>query len=78
MPSAWTMFIATFVSCAAIFTLGLWNVSGHSLDFIERYLGFSPDRGGGSVEVVLLLTLIGIFAGLALRLPAKLNAPDSD
>jgi hypothetical protein len=41
------------------------------MDFIERYLGISPDRGDGSVEVLLLLVLTRIIVGLALRLPAN-------
>jgi hypothetical protein len=39
------------------------------MDFIERLIGWSPDRGDGSVEVLLILGLIGIVVGLALRLP---------
>jgi hypothetical protein len=28
------------------------------VDFIERYLGFSPDHGDGSFEAMLLLALV--------------------
>jgi uncharacterized iron-regulated membrane protein len=44
------------------------------MDFIERLIGWSPDRGDGSVEVLLILGLIGIVVGLALRLPKALSA----
>ncbi|HMF25443.1 MAG TPA: hypothetical protein VKG24_25420 [Pseudolabrys sp.] len=35
------------------------------MDFIERYLGFSPDHGDGSLEAVLFIVLVTIFTGLA-------------
>jgi hypothetical protein len=36
------------------------------MDFIERYLGFSPDHGDGSFEAMLLIALVVIITGLAL------------
>jgi len=36
------------------------------MDFIERYLGFSPDHGDGSLEVIILIALVAITTGLAL------------
>jgi hypothetical protein len=36
------------------------------VDFIERYLGFSPDNGDGSVEAMLLLVLVTILTGIGL------------
>jgi hypothetical protein len=39
------------------------------VEFIERYLGFSPDLGDGSVELLLVAALLAIIVGLALRLP---------
>ena len=39
------------------------------MEFIERYFGLSPDRGDGSVELLLVAALIAIIVGLALRLP---------
>jgi hypothetical protein len=36
------------------------------MDFIERYLGFSPDQGGGSFEAMLLIGLVTIITGIAL------------
>jgi hypothetical protein len=35
------------------------------MDFIERYLGFSPDHGDGSLEAMLLLALVTIITGIA-------------
>ena len=36
------------------------------MDFIERYLGFSPDHGDGSFEAMLLITLVTIITGTAI------------
>jgi hypothetical protein len=35
------------------------------MDFIERYLGFSPDHGDGSLEAMLLLALVTTITGIA-------------
>jgi hypothetical protein len=48
------------VSCIAICTaVFYWLNHAHamSFDFIERYLGFSPDGGDGSFRVMLFVTL---------------------
>jgi hypothetical protein len=37
------------------------------MDFIERHLGFSPDGGDGSMEVMLLTVLFMIIAAVAFR-----------
>jgi hypothetical protein len=36
------------------------------MDFIERYLGFSPDHGDGSFEAMLLTGLATIITGIAI------------
>jgi hypothetical protein len=41
------------------------------MDFIERHLGFSPDDGDGSMEVMLLTVLFMIIAAVGLRLAFK-------
>ena len=33
------------------------------MDFIERYLGFSPDGGDGSFEAMLLIALVTVITG---------------
>jgi hypothetical protein len=45
------------------------------MDFIERHLGFSPDDGDGSMEVVLVAVLVMIIAMMAFRLASKVTAP---
>jgi hypothetical protein len=41
--------------------------SAAPLDFIERNLGFSPDDGDGSMEVMLITVLVMIFTVVAFR-----------
>jgi hypothetical protein len=41
------------------------------LDFIERYLGFSPDHGDGSFEAMLLVMLTTLIFGIALPIIGK-------
>ena len=36
------------------------------MDFIERYLGFSPGHGDGRLEAMLLLVLVTIITGIAI------------
>jgi hypothetical protein len=47
---------------------GLFPREQSRVDFIERYLGFSLDGGDGSFEVMLLIVLVTIITGIALRL----------
>jgi hypothetical protein len=37
------------------------------LDFIERYFGYAPDNGDGSVEVAIIVLSFMAIAALALR-----------
>jgi len=34
------------------------------MHFIERYLGFAPDNGDGSLEAALLIALVTVIAGI--------------
>jgi hypothetical protein len=36
------------------------------VDFIERYLGVSPDHGDGSLEAIILIAPVTGVAGIAL------------
>jgi hypothetical protein len=36
------------------------------MDFIERFLGFSPDHGDGSVEAMLLLVPLIIITAIVM------------
>ncbi|MGB6587869.1 MAG: hypothetical protein WBE93_18135, partial [Pseudolabrys sp.] len=37
------------------------------MDFIEKHLGFSPDHGDGSFEAMLLMVVVTIITGIAVR-----------
>ena len=41
------------------------------MDFIERHLGFSPDGGDGSMEILVAVALVAIVILGALRLATK-------
>jgi hypothetical protein len=34
------------------------------MDFIERWFGFAPDQGDGSIEAIMLLALVTVITGL--------------
>jgi hypothetical protein len=46
------------------------------MNFIERYLGLSPDGGDGSIEAIALVLLVTLGALIGLRLPIAGNAKD--
>ena len=60
--------------CGAV-VLWVERNSAAPMDFIERHLGFSPDDGDGSMEVVLVAVLVMIIAVAAFRLASKVTAP---
>jgi len=44
------------------------------MDFIERYLGFSPDGGDGSMEILVAMMLVVIVVVIGLRLATSETA----
>ena len=48
--------------------LSIERVKYGPMHFIERYLGFSPDGGDGSMEVLFLVALVAIVVIGATRL----------
>ena len=42
------------------------------MDFIDRYLGFAPDHGDGSLEAIILISLVTLVAGLGWAISANL------
>ena len=36
------------------------------MDFIERFLGLSPDHGNGSFEAIILIVVVTVTAGLGM------------
>ena len=53
--------------CAAVL-LFVHRESTASMDFIERHLGFSPDGGDGSFEVMILVVSAMLIVAGAFRL----------
>ncbi|MGC1765813.1 MAG: hypothetical protein WA769_23080 [Pseudolabrys sp.] len=47
------------------------GTSAAPMDFIERHLGFSPDKGDGSMEVILFTVIVMIIATAGFRMAAK-------
>jgi hypothetical protein len=47
------------------------------LNFIETYLGLSPDGGDGSAEIFVLVALVGfaVMIGMTLPIGAKSKRP---
>jgi hypothetical protein len=42
------------------------------MDFIERFLGFAPDHGDGTLEeALILMVVIALIIGLTLRFSLK-------
>ena len=62
--------LGSFIAvCGAVL---LWvHRKSAPMDFIERHLGFSPDDGDGSMEVMLLTVLVMIIATVGFRLASK-------
>ena len=58
---------------AACGTLLMWvlHKSAAPMDFIERHLGFSPDDGDGSMEVLLITVLVMIVTVAGFRWASK-------
>ena len=63
--------LATISIVLATVVLAGENASTGSLHFIERYLGFSPDGGDGSMEILVAVVLVAIISVGALRLATK-------
>ena len=47
------------------------NARTGPMQFIERYLGFSPDGGDGSMEILVAVVLMAIVAVVGFRLATK-------
>ena len=71
-PSARAVLIAlsSIALCGAVLHW-VHHKSFAPMDFIERHLGFSPDLGDGSMDVMLLTVLFMIIAAVGFRLAFK-------
>ena len=63
--------LATISVVLAAVLFAAEHVRNGPINFIERHLGFSPDGGDGSMEILVLLALVTIVVAGALRLTTK-------
>jgi len=63
--------LATIGVVGAAVLFAVEHVHTGPKNFIESHLGFSPDGGDGSVEILVLVALVTIIVIGALRLTAK-------
>jgi hypothetical protein len=68
--SALTGLVFITAVCGAVL---LWEhgTSAAPMDFIERQLGFSPDDGDGSMEVLFITVLVMILTLVGFRWASK-------
>jgi hypothetical protein len=63
--------LATISVVGAALLFSAEHVRHGPKDFIERHLGFSPDGGDGSMEILVLVALVTIIVAGALWLTTK-------
>ena len=63
--------LASIIAVCGALLLWVERNSAAPLDFIERHLGFSPDDGDGSMEVLLTTVLVMIVTLVAFRWASK-------
>ena len=62
--------LGSIIAVCGVVLLWVNHTIAAPMDFIERHLGFSPDDGDGSMEVMLLTVLFMIVAAVGFRLTA--------
>lgn len=63
--------LATIIVVGAALLFWAEHVHTGPMNFIERHLGFSPDGGDGSMEILVLVALVMTVVAGALRLNTK-------
>ncbi len=63
--------LATISVVGAALLFSAEHVRTGPMNFIERHLGFSPDGGDGSMEILDLVAIVAIAVMGALRLTTK-------
>ena len=59
--------LATISIVGAAILFAAERVHTGPMDFVERYLGFSPDGGDGSMEALIAVVLVIIIVSVGLR-----------
>ena len=72
-PTARGVLIAlgSIIAVCGVVLLWVHRTSAAPMDFIERYLGFSPGKGDGSMEVMFLTVFVMIITMAAFHLASK-------
>ena len=63
--------LGSIIAVCGVVLLWVNHTIAAPMDFIERHLGFSPDDGDGSIEVMLLTVLVMVITVVAFRLASK-------
>ena len=63
--------LASIIAVCGALLLWVERNSAAPLDFIERHLGFSPDDGDGSMEVLLVMIVTLVAFRWASKEPAE-------
>jgi hypothetical protein len=63
--------LATIITVCGAVLLWVHRQSAAPMNFIERHLGFSPDNGDGSMELILSAILLMIVTAWAFRWASK-------
>ena len=56
---------SSIIAVCGVLCLWVERKSAAPMDFVERHLGFSPDKGDGSFEVMLIIVLGMIVTAVA-------------
>jgi hypothetical protein len=60
--------VAVGLATISVVLAGVLFAADGPMQFIERYLGFSPDGGDGSMEILVAVVLVLIIVAVGLRL----------
>ncbi|MGC1707496.1 MAG: hypothetical protein WA764_23995 [Pseudolabrys sp.] len=63
--------LGSIIAICGVVLLWVNHTIAAPMDFIERHLGFSPDKGDGSMEVILFTVVVMIIATAGFRMAAK-------
>jgi hypothetical protein len=63
--------LTTIITVCGAVLLSVHHQSAAPMNFIERHLGFSPDNGDGSMELILIAVLLMIVTAWAFRWASK-------
>jgi hypothetical protein len=63
--------LGSIIAVCGALVLWVERNSAVPMDFIERYLNFSPDDGDGSMEVILITVLVMMVTVVGFRWASK-------